>query len=96
MARVRMVTRTIETTIAHLLIVNVQTSEVSEMTVTLNGHFETTEEVEKKASQKVNTTEVKVVAVKSFENQEDLYGMLEEDFIQQAKILPKREETVSE
>ena len=91
MARPRMVTRTIITTEALLLMVNVQTNEVFEKTATISGAYDTKEEVEKKASKAFNSAESKVIAVKSFEQKEALYGMDEQDFIAQAKILPARE-----
>ena len=90
MARQRMVTRTILSTKATLLVVNVTTSEVSELTVTLSGALENPEQVEKKASKLYSSAETKVVAVKSFETVENLYGMTEDAFIAQAELLPPR------
>lgn len=91
MARPRMVTRTIITTEALLLMVNVQTNEVFEKTVTISGEFDSKDDVEKKAAKAFNSAESKVIAVKSFERKEALYGMDEQDFISQAKILPPRD-----
>ncbi|MBO7731150.1 MAG: hypothetical protein J6S67_01305 [Methanobrevibacter sp.] len=96
MARPRMVTRTIITTEAVVLMVNVNTNEVFEKTVTLSGAFETKEDVEKKASKAFNSAESKVIAVKSFEQKEALYGMDEQFFLQNASILPPREVTEDE
>jgi len=91
MARPKMVTRTIITTEAVVLMVNVNTNEVFEKTVTLSGAFKTKEDVEKKASNTFNSAESKVIAVKSFEQKEALYGMGEQFFLEHSSVLPPRE-----
>ena len=91
MARPRMVTRTITTTTAKLLMVNINTNEVFEKEVTLGGEFDNAEDVEKKAAKAFNSAESKVIAVKTFSKNEALYGMDEQKFIELAKIIPPRE-----
>lgn len=91
MARKRMVTRTIITTKAILMMVNTTTSQVFDKEVVISGEFEDAEGVEKKASKLFNSAEAKVVAVKSFEKVENLYGMAEDKFISEAEILPPRD-----
>ena len=96
MARPRMVTRTITTTKAVLMIVNKTTGEVFDKEVTISGEYEDADEVEKRASKLFNSAESKVVCVKSFEKCENLYGMAEDKFIASAEILPPRDAHESE
>lgn len=93
MARPRMITRTIITTTANVLMVNINTNEVFEKEVTLSGEFDNTEDVEKKAAKSFNSAESKVIAVKAFTKNESLYGMDEQKFIELAKIIPPRDNT---
>lgn len=91
MARPRMVTRTITTTKAVLLMVNKTTSQVFDKEVVMSGEFEAEEDVEKRATKLFNSAESKVVAVKTFSTEEKLYGMSEEKFIEIAEVLPPRD-----
>ena len=89
MARERMVTRTVESTIAHTMCLNVETADVSVETYRVSGKFEE-KELLKKLKKLYETETFKVVAIQSTETEEKLYGMTEELFIELAHELPPR------
>ena len=91
MARVRMVTRTVATTVVEIMGLNVVTCEVSIIKYELPSCPEGKElEVAKKLYE---TDEFKLVKVESTEVKEVLYGMPESEFIKLAKVLPPRTST---
>ena len=89
MARERMVTRTVCETIVDVMKVNTETCEVTVVNHRLT--FQPDEKLALKYVQKHfdNETE-KHVAIQGFRNEETLYGMTEQEFIQLAKVLPPR------
>lgn len=90
MARAPMVTRTIATTNATLMMVDTESAEVFNKDVILPRTYED-ENAILKAAKKVHENEQhKVVAVVRTEVNETLYGMSEADFIANAKPLPPR------
>ena len=89
MARERMVTRTVESTIAYTMCLNVETADVSVETYRVSGKFEE-KELLKKLKKLYETETFKVVAIQSTETEEKLYGMTEELFIELAHELPPR------
>ena len=89
MARERMVTRTVESTIAHAMCIDTETANVSIEQFRISGKFEE-KELLKKLKKIYETDTFKVVAIQSTEVEEKLYGMTEELFISMAEVLPPR------
>ena len=90
MARERMVTRTVEVTVAEVMCLDVTTAEVTVVSYDISGKFNTKEDVLKSLKKVYETDTYKVVAVQSTDTKEILYGMPEIDFIRIAKVLPPR------
>ena len=91
MARVPMVTRTIVSTKAEVMVVNTETGETSKVSVTLPRTYKDVAGMLKVAKPMLETDTVKAVTVTSFEVEEKLYGMTEVDFVKTAKVLTKEE-----
>ena len=88
MARVRMVTRTIEVIKATALCVDVLTAETSSKELELTGVGNLSQNDLLKALKKTYETDTfKVVAVTEKFTEQELYGMLELDFLKYAKKL---------
>lgn len=92
MARVRMVTRTIDKTVTEVMQINVDTAEVKIETYHIIGKLTSNEEILKNLNNdsKLVSENIKAVKVEHFEHIEVLYGMSEIDFINNAEILPPR------
>lgn len=88
MARKRMVTRTIKTTNAVVLRVNLDTQETIKEHVVVSGVFKDNKNLLKQIS-KHDTEAIKTVSVLSTEVTDKLYGMTEEKFLAEAEELPK-------
>lgn len=95
MARVKMVTRTVEQTTAEIMELNVTTAEVAVKEYTIGGKY-TDDELLKKFKKMYETDEVKLVHIVSQKTAELLLGMSEEEFIKLAKVLPSRNITKTE
>lgn len=99
MARKPMVTRTITTTKANVLCMDIQTAEPFNKVVTLPRTYKDDKTLMKKVQEVVETDTVKAVHVVDKEEVETLYGMTEQEFIQKAVVLdpetrkPETEET---
>lgn len=91
MARERMVTRTIETTNAKVLCMNIQSGTPCEKDVVLAGTFKDEKSLMKAVSKAVDNDTEKAVHVKTATEVQTLYGMTEADFIKLAKVMPARE-----
>lgn len=91
MARIPMVTRTIQTTKANVLCLNIAEGEPFNEVVTLPRTYKDEKSLMKMVEKVINTDSVKAVHVVDIKVEEPLYGMTEADFITNAKILPKRE-----
>lgn len=91
MARIPMVTRTIQTTKANVLCLNIVDGEPFNEVVTLPRTYKDEKSLMKMVEKVINTDSVKAVHVVDTKVEETLYGMPEADFITKAKILPKRE-----
>ena len=90
MARERMVTRTVELTIAEVMTLDTTTAEVQIIPYEIGGGL-TDNAAILKAVKKIHETDTfKCVAVQSVSVKEILYGMTEIDFIKHAKVLPPR------
>lgn len=90
MARERMVTRTVELTIAEVMTLDTTTAKVETIAYEVGGGL-TEEKAVLKAIKKLHETDTfKCVAVQSITIKEVLYGMSEIEFIKHANILPPR------
>ena len=90
MARQPMVTRTIITTNAKVLCLDIDKQEPFERIVKLPRTDKDERKMMKKIEAVVNNDSVKAVHVISTETEEILYGMTEQKFIEEAEILPSR------
>ena len=90
MARVPMVTRTIVTTKANVMCLNVETAEPFNMDVTVPRTYKDEESLLKAIKKVAETENVKCVHIVESEQVETLYGMTEQDFIEHATVLPPR------
>lgn len=90
MARQPMVTRTIPTTIADILVINVDTGISEEREVSIPREYKKVKKLREAIEALVNTDTEKLAHIKSTAVVETLYGMSEQDFINYAKILPPR------
>ena len=87
MARAKMVTRTITATKVEAQIVTISASEITTINVTVSGEYDDTEKLLKAVKKATETADIKVLQVLTSEKVEKLYGMLETDFLAQAKEL---------
>lgn len=87
MARIPMVTRTIVTTKADVMCLNIVSGEPFNQVVTLPRTYKDDKALMKQISSVVDNEEVKAVHVVGKEEVETLYGMTEQMFIQNASIL---------
>ena len=87
MARKPMVTRTIVTTKVNVLCLDIKSAEPINKVVTLPRTYKDEKQLLKKVEEIVNTDEVKAVHVVGKEEVETLYGMSEQDFINNAVVL---------
>lgn len=87
MARKPMVTRTIVTTKANVLCLDIKSAEPFNRIVTLPRTYKDEKKLHKKVEEVVNTDDIKAVHVVDKEEVETLYGMSEQDFITNATIL---------
>lgn len=88
MARKRMVTRTIISTVATCMCVNVEQGECINLTVEAAGTFTSEEKLLRAIKSTHESPTVKFVQVVEQHEKETLYGMEEQKFIEQAEILP--------
>lgn len=91
MARIPMVTRTIESTEVNVLCVDITAGEPFNKDVTVAGTFKDEKSLMKAVEKLVNTDEVKAVHIVHTETKETLYGMTVDKFIGLADILPPRD-----
>ena len=89
MARQRMVTRTVEVIKYSVMTVNTETAEVSVIDYTL-GALDKNSDAMKILKKAYETDTLKLCAITEHTSETLLYGMPEEDFIANAKILPAR------
>ncbi len=90
MARTPMVTRTIVTTKATIMCLDVEAGEPFNKEVTLPRTYKDEKALLKKVKPLVETDTIKAVHVVDTEEVETLYGMTEQEFIENAQILPPR------
>lgn len=92
MARTPMVTRTIITTRANVLCLNIEQCEPFNKVVEVPRTYKTEEELLNKVKSVVDTDTEKCVHIVDKEEIETLYGMTEQEFIEHATVLPPRGE----
>lgn len=90
MARVPMVTRTIVTTKANVMCLNVENAEPFNQVVTVPRTYKDDEALLKAVKKVAETENVKCVHIVDSEHVETLYGMTEQEFIERAAVLPPR------
>lgn len=90
MARVRMVTRTINVTNAEVMCLTVSKAEVCTKTFKISGNISDKAEALKLVKKSHETDDFKPTAIVSLSTNEVLYGMTEEQFISLAEVLPPR------
>ena len=90
MARIPMVTRTIQTTTANVLCLNIKEGEPFNKEVVLPRTYKDEKSMMKVVEKLVNTEDVKAVHIVHTEVNETLYGMTEQEFIAAARVMPDR------
>lgn len=93
MARVPMVTRTITTTKANVMCVDVEAREPFNKVVTVPRTYKDNDSLLKKVKPIIETETVKAVSIVDKTEIETLYGMTEQEFILHATVLPERKAT---
>ena len=88
MARIEMVTRTMDWTRVEVMTLNIETAEVGYKTVTLSGHKDT--DTALKHVKTLDTDTLKHVSITGIETGATLYGMTVQEFMKLAKPLPPR------
>lgn len=90
MARIRMITRTVNVTEVEVMCLTVSTAKVSTEKFKLSGNITESAEALKLIKKHYETKDFKPTAVLSLSTEEVLYGMSEEQFIKLAEVLPPR------
>lgn len=90
MARIKMITRTVDIIHARVMVVDVSTAKVDTVSMTISGKFTDNAELLKAVQNLYDTDTLKHVNISSASADEILYGMPEDVFIRHAKILPPR------
>lgn len=90
MARIPMVTRTIITTKANVLCLDIEKGEPFNKVVTLPRTYKDDKALMKQVSKVIDNESQKAVHVVDKEEVETLYGMTEQEFIELARVLPPR------
>lgn len=96
MARVPMVTRSINATNATILCLNIETGASEEKVVTLPRRYKDDTAVLKQAETVINDGTWKAVHVKKTETFSKVYGMTEQEFIDHAKPIERGKQTEEE
>lgn len=91
MARVRMVTRTIESTKVTAMCINPATATVSHNEYVISQAYTDPALILKHVKKVYETENNVIVAIENSEVQETLYGMTEQKFMELAEILPPRQ-----
>ena len=93
MARVPMITRTVTSTKATVLVVDITTGGTYELNTEVARTYKDNDKLLKAIKSAYETEVEKIVAIKSTEEVETLYGMSEQKFIMFAEKLPPRKST---
>lgn len=87
MARKPMVTRTITTTKANVLCMDIQSAEPFNKVITLPRTYKDDKTLMKRVQEVVETDSIKAVHIVDKEEVETLYAMAEQEFIENAVVL---------
>lgn len=90
MARVPMITRTVTSTKATVLVVDIITGATFDEEVEVARTYKDNDKLLKAIKSTFETAKEKIVAIKTTEEVETLYGMSEQKFIELAEKLPPR------
>lgn len=93
MARMRMVTRTVNLAVVEVMCLNTETANVSLIEYEIGGGLTDKNEILKVVKKLYETDTHKCVAINNLTFKEILYGMPENEFIAKATILPPRTAT---
>lgn len=96
MARVPMVTRTMKSTVATIMTVDVVNQTTSNVEYTLPRTYKSDAEILKLAQSAFDSDTVKLVHVLDSHVEEKLYGMPETDFILAAQVIDKKRKTTDD
>lgn len=96
MARTRVVTRTINVTTIEALCMDIKTCEPVVKDLELTGETYDNDKALKLARKLYDTETLKVVAIQSITTHEELYGMLETDFLKYATRMDDKRKFVEE
>lgn len=88
MARVPMITRTIQTTVCDVLCLNVETAEPFNKQISLPRTYKDENSMLKQAKSVLDTDTEKVVHIVNSHVEETRYGMTEQEFIEHAQVMP--------
>lgn len=91
MARTPMITRTIVTTKVNVMCLDVESGEPMNKCVVVPRTYKDEKKLLKTVKELIETDTLKAVHIVDTEEIETLYGMTEQEFIEQAKVLPPRE-----
>ena len=91
MARERMVTRTITSTLVTVMQVNTETAEVTNKNYNISSIFNDDAKLLRAVKKLYETEEEKIVAIVDKQEISDLYGMTENEFLTHAHIIPRKE-----
>lgn len=90
MARIPQVTRTITTTKANVMCLDIATGEPCNKVFTAPRTYKNNEKLLKVLKEIEETDELKLVHIVDVTTEETLYGMTEAEFIKYATVLPPR------
>ena len=88
--RERMVTRTINATVATVLCMDIVNASATTKEIEISGTYKDDSDLLKVLKKKYDTTDFVVVAIQKTETKEKLYGMTETDFMKYAKEMESR------
>lgn len=88
MARVPMVTRTIQTTRANVMCLDIERGEPFNIEVILPRTYADEKSMLKQAEKVINNETVKPAHIVQFKIEETRYGMTEQQFIEAAQVIP--------
>lgn len=92
MARAPQVTRTIQTTHANVLCMDIENREPCNKDVILPRTYKDETAMLKAVKKVIETDTLKAVQVVSYKVEETLYGMSEQEFIEHSTVLPPRKD----
>lgn len=90
MARIRMVTRTVKSTVATVMCLDTQAAQAVNKDYEISGVYPDSEKLLKALQAEYETETLKLVHIVSSFEAEQLYGMPENEFMMYAKKLPPR------